>query len=202
MARTRSTRKKRRPARQAQNNRQVLVLALVGAGLLLLGAAAAILLPKPKEYTANTDEPSAIPVAVDYEAPELTLHDLDGNEVSLSDYRGKVVLVNLWATWCPPCRAEMPTLEGYYRDHHKENFIILAIEAGGDPHDQIVVFAKHFDLSFPVLEDPQGTSLAAFRTQSLPSSFVIDPEGRVKLAWVGAISRAMLEKYVTPMLEH
>ncbi len=199
MARTRKSRKKRQTAPASRQN--VGLLIVVGVGLVLLGIAAALLLPKPKEYTANTDEPSAIPVAVDYAAPDLTLTDLEGNPVSLSDYRGQVVLVNLWATWCPPCRAEMPTLEGYYRDHHDENFIILAIEAGGDPHDQIVAFAERFDLSFPVLEDPQGTSLAVFRTQSLPSSFVIDPEGQVKLAWVGAISRAMLEKYVTPMLK-
>jgi len=198
MARTRHKRK-RRPARQQRPSTAWLVM-LVGVGLVLVGVATALLLPKPKEYTANTDEPSAVPVAVDYAAPDLALTDINGQPVSLQDYRGKVVLVNLWATWCPPCRAEMPTLEGYYRDHHNEGFVILAVEAGGDPHDQIVNFAERFDLTFPVLEDPQGASLAAFRTQSLPSSFVIDPEGRVKLAWVGAISRTMLEKYVTPLL--
>ncbi len=199
MARTRR-KSKRRASRSKQPSSMWLVV-LIGVGLVLIGVAAALLLPKPKEYTANTDEPSAVPVAVDYQAPELTLKDINGHPMSLKDYRGKVVLVNLWATWCPPCRAEMPTLEGYYRDHHDEGFVILAVEAGGDPHDQIVAFAERFDLTFPVLEDPQGASLVAFRTQSLPSSFVIDPEGRVKLAWVGAISRTMLEKYVTPMLK-
>lgn len=199
MARTRHKRK-RRPSRKQKPSTAWLIV-VVGVGLILVGVAMALLLPKPKEYTANTDEPSAVPVAVDYDAPTLTLTDLNGQPVSLQDYRGKVVLVNLWATWCPPCRAEMPTLEGYYRDHHNEGFVILAVEVGGDPHDQIVNFAERFDLTFPVLEDPQGASLVAFRIPpSLPSSFVIDPEGRVKLAWVGAISRTMLEKYVTPML--
>lgn len=199
MARTR--RKHKRRLNQRKRPATAWLVVLVGVGLVLVGVATALLLPKPKEYTANTNEPSAVPLPVDFPAPDLALTDINGHPVSLQDYRGKVVLLNLWATWCPPCRAEMPTLEGYYRDHHNEGFVVLAVEAGSDPHDQIVNFVERFDLTFPVLEDPQGASLAAFRTQSLPSSFVIDPQGQVKLAWVGAISRAMLEKYVTPLLK-
>jgi len=182
-------------------NPQIIAMALIGTGLLILGGLAFFLLPKdtPAESPTNGTG-STIPVAVDYLSPELTLSDINGNQSSLKDYRNKVVLVNNWATWCPPCRAEMPTLKQYFEDHQEQGFTVIAIEAGETVSD-VAKFAKEYELTFPVWADPNQEAIAAFRNMALPNSYVIDRRGQVRLTWTGAISRDVLEKYVTPLLE-
>jgi thiol-disulfide isomerase/thioredoxin len=118
---------------------------------------------------------------------------------SLADYRDDVILVNHWATWCPPCKAEMPTLEAYYEEHASEGFSIIAIEAG-DSRDIVSQFAEQYNLQFPVWLDPDSASLRAFGNSTLPNSYVIDRMGTVRLAWTGEVNREVLEKYVTPLL--
>jgi cytochrome c biogenesis protein CcmG/thiol:disulfide interchange protein DsbE len=186
--------------RNQQNRNKTLALVFIGAGLLLLGAVALALLPKPGETAESSDVRSAIPVEVNYPAPELSLDDLEGKPVSLEDYRGTVVLVNNWATWCPPCKAEMPTLQAYFEDHNDKGFTIIAIESG-DPVPEVMKFVQDYGLTFPVWTDTTMKSIAAFRNPGLPSSYVIDRDGIVRLAWAGAVSRKMLDKYVTPLLE-
>jgi thiol-disulfide isomerase/thioredoxin len=111
-----------------------------------------------------------------------------------------VVLVNLWATWCPPCKAEMPTLEAYYQAHQTDGFVTFAVD-DGDPVDAVAAFVDQYNLSFTVLLDPTYEATdRAFKTRNLPSSFVIDRDGNVRLRWVGEIDRATLEKYVTPLI--
>jgi len=171
-------------------------------GLVLLGLAAFIAWPgtEASPDAALSAGSSTVPVAVDYAAPVLTLADLAGKEHSLVDYHGQVVLVNLWATWCPPCKAEMPTLEAFYQAHQGDGFVTLAIN-DGDPTDAVATFVQEYNLTFPVLLDPRYQATDhAFKTQNLPSSFVIDREGNVRLRWVGEIDRASLEKYVTPLI--
>jgi peroxiredoxin len=123
-----------------------------------------------------------------------------GNPVSLSQFSGQVMLVNNWAIWCPPCKAEMPVLQTYYDDHKERGFTIIAIEAG-EPVADVQAFTKQYGLTFPVWPDPSTKALVAFRNSSLPSSYVIDRSGQVRYTWTGAISRDMLEKYVTPLME-
>lgn len=178
----------------------------LGMGLILLGLAAFIAWPKAEAnptvaLSGGASGSATVPAEVDYAAPSLTLFDLTGTEHSLVDYQGQVVLVNLWATWCPPCRAEMPTLEAYFQDHRKEGFTLIGIEAG-DARDEVAEFVAQYDLSFPVWLDPQSDSLRGFYNASLPNSYVIDRQGTVVLGWTGAISREMLEKHVTPLLEN
>jgi len=165
-----------------------------------------MLWPPPETSTSDpASNPASnaaltVPVEVDYEAPALTLSNLDGEKYSLADYHGQVVLVNLWATWCPPCKAEMPTLEAYYQAHQTDGFVTIAIN-DGDPAEAVTTFVQEYALSFPVWLDPtyQATD-HAFKTSNLPSSFVIDREGNVRLRWVGEIDRVALEKYVTPLI--
>ena len=175
---------------------------VLGTGLILLGIAAFIAWPKAEASPEVTlaGGASTVPVEVNYAAPLLTLSDLEGKEHSLVDYQGQVVLVNLWATWCPPCKAEMPTLEAYYQAHQADGFATIAIN-DGDPQEAVAQFVQEYGLSFTVLLDPtyQATD-QAFKTRNLPSSFVIDREGNVRLRWVGEIDRVSLEKYVTPLL--
>lgn len=174
----------------------------LGVGLVLLGLAAFLAWPKnvTSPDAALSSSSSTVPVAVNYAAPLLTLSDLAGTEHSLVDYHGQVVLVNLWATWCPPCKAEMPTLEAYYQAHLDDGFVTLAIN-DGDPSEEVASFVHEYSLTFPVLLDPQYLATDhAFKTSNLPSSFVIDREGNVRLRWVGEIDRASLDKYVTPLI--
>lgn len=179
---------------------QVIALGMMGAGLVVLGVLAFFLLPKSGAANQPSEQLSSIPVAVDFDAPQLELKDLQGNSVSLATYRGQVVLVNNWATWCPPCKAEMPTLQAFYEDHHQQNFTIVGIEAG-EPGPDVAKFVKDYGLTFPIWPDIDQKSLLAFHNQNLPNSYVIDRTGKVRLAWTGAISRKMLEDYITPLLE-
>lgn len=175
---------------------------ILGLGLILLGLAAFIAWPEAETSpeAALSGSSGTVPVAVHYAAPKLSLSDLAGKEHSLVNYHGQVLLVNLWATWCPPCKAEMPTLEAYYQAHQADGFVTLAVN-DGDPAEAVASFVDEYKLSFPVLLDPtyQATD-QAFKTRNLPSSFVIDREGNVRLRWVGEIDRASLEKYVTPLI--
>jgi peroxiredoxin len=143
---------------------------------------------------------AAIPASVNYAAPALTLKGLDGAAHALADYGAQVVLVNLWATWCPPCQAEMPLLQKYYDRHRTEGFTVIAIE-DGEPESEVRSFVKQHELTFPVWLDPlhQATD-HAFKAANLPTSFVVDRTGQIRLVWVGAISAANLERYVTPLI--
>lgn len=201
--------RRRRKKTRAKSGPQILAMMLVGAGLLLLGGLALVMIPKLNgsanagDNSAGASEgslPSSVPAVVDFPAPDLALTNLDGQPVALSDFQGRVVLVNNWATWCPPCKAEMPTLQAYFEDYQDQGFEIVAIEAG-DPASQVAAFAKDYGLSFHVWPDPEQKALIAFRNTGLPNSYVIDGSGQVRLAWTGAISRDMLEKYITPLLE-
>jgi len=170
----------------------------VALGLLLIGLAI-LVLASPRFNNSDESLSSVVPFPVNYAAPELSLENIDGMTKSLMDYRDQVVLVNNWATWCPPCKAEMPTLATYYNEHTSDGFMIIAIEAG-DPLESVSQFAQNNNLKFQVWLDPNGASLRAFGNGTLPNSYVIDRFGTVRYAWTGEISKAMLEKYVTPLL--
>ena len=173
---------------------------LVGVGLMIF-IGIAIYIQGTTGVDQNIQEAFLLPpIEVDQPAPELTLFDLDGQEVSLSDFVGQVVLVNNWATWCPPCRQEMPDLQAYYKKYTDEGFQIVAIEAG-QPETEVRAFVEEQKLEFIVLLDPGTKSMVTFQNSTLPNSWVIDRKGNLRLAWVGAINLDTLEKYVTPLLE-
>lgn len=167
-------------------------------GFVLLIMALLFIPPRESASTAP-QEYSVVPVEVNYPAPELALENLNGGTEALTDYLGQVILVNNWATWCPPCKAELPTLVTYYNEHAVDGFVIIGIEAG-EPANQVIPFVQQFQITYPIWLDPQGLSGRAFNNQSLPNSYVIDRAGTIRLAWTGQISRAMLEKYVTPLI--
>lgn len=182
-----------------RKQRKTFPIVPVAIGLFLIGFAVLTLASPKAEANAGTQN-SVVPMAVDYAAPELTLESIAGETESLADYLGQVVLVNNWATWCPPCKAEMPTLVAYHNEHAADGFSIIAVDAG-EPADVVSQFAENFSVTFPVWLDPNGEALRAFGNGSLPNSYVIDRAGTVRYAWTGEISKAMLEKYVTPLIE-
>jgi len=178
------------------NSHRAMPFMLLGLGILLIASAVYyVLRGAPAQSTL-----SAVPVQVNYAAPELTLTDLKGTPHSLADYRGQAVLVNLWATWCPPCKEEMPALQAFYNKYANKGFVIIAINDGEQAPD-VKQFVQDYQLTFPVWLDP--TSIAtqqAFKTINLPSSFVIDREGTIRLMWVGGVNRRTLEQHVTPII--
>jgi len=110
-------------------------------------------------------------------APNFTLPDLDGNMVSLSDYKGKVVLLNIWATWCPPCVEEMPSMEKLYQELKDEGFEILAVSVDVSGAKEVIPFMKKHKLSFPALTDTKGDIKSLYQTTGVPESFIIDRNG-------------------------
>ena len=176
--------------------RKTVPLLLLGLGLVLLGSSAYFIL---RNVSARSDF-STVPAKVSYSAPELSLTDTHGISRSLADYRGQVVLVNLWATWCEPCKQEMPTLQSFYNRHRDEGFVVIGIN-DGDPKADVLQFVREYRLTFPIWLDPTYIATEqAFKTLGLPSSFVIDREGTIRLQWVGGISRKMLDQHVTPLI--
>ena len=175
---------------------------MAGLGLILSGIAIWALFENAGSgYAARPTDFTAIPAKVAFAAPELSLSDLRGVEHRLSDYGGQVVLVNLWATWCPPCTAELPIYQRFYEKHRPEGFTVIAVN-DGERAAAVKKFVVDHGLTFPVWLDPtyEGTE-RAFKAANLPTSYVIDRAGMVRLTWIGAISEATLEKHVAPMVE-
>ena len=178
-------------------------LITMGIGIILVGIAIFVLMPKPDSSSSAGDVPeeySSIPMEVKFDAPQLALANLAGEPESLKDYHGEVLMVNLWATWCPPCVAEIPMLQEYYEDHRADGFVMLGIDSQETP-DVVAKYIENTGVTYPIWIDEKGAAGQAFSSFSLPSSFVIDREGTVRLAWTGAISRAVLEEHLTPIIE-
>ena len=181
-----------------QKKAQSLILLVVGLGLVLVSVLVFLALPGAQSEVQQSSG-YAIPIEVNYPAPEVKITDLQNRPVALSDFKGQIVLYNAWATWCPPCKEEMPTLNAYYQDHRAEGFVVVAIE-DGEPVQEVAAYARDNGLTFPVWPDLTWVATTAFKTNTLPSTFVIDRTGVVRLAWKGPITRESLEKYVTPLI--
>jgi len=172
---------------------------MIGGGLVALGIVLFLLLSASAPALVE-DEFSTVPVEVDYAAPQLALEDMEGKSVSLRDHIGSVVLVNLWATWCPPCKEEMPALQSFYERHKSDGFILVGINQE-ETSEVVRPFVADFGLTFPIWLDENYLAQREFNTLSLPSSFVIDRGGTVRLMWVGAVSEKFLEKHVTKIIK-
>lgn len=135
------------------------------------------------------------PVVPGRKAPEFSVSALDGSAKTLSDYSDKVLLVNIWATWCPPCREEMPSMQRLYSAVGDERFEILAIsidapfgesDAFGRAGGNLGAYADSLGLTFTVLHDPSGRIQETFQTTGVPESFVVDKDGVIFKKVAGA----------------
>jgi peroxiredoxin len=166
-------------------------LALIAASLFgfwWLGRSAS---PEPAVADASPSQGKA--------APDFVLEDVNGKSVRLRDLRGQVVLINLWATWCPPCRVEMPDLAAIYNAHKSEGFVILGVD-DQERKETVMDFISHNPLPYPVLLDVDSRVARAYGTDYLPASFLIDRRGVLRAAMPGQSNRAKLEAAIQPLL--
>lgn len=121
-----------------------------------------------------------------FAAPDFTLQTLTGETVTLSELRGRVVVVNLWASWCPPCREEMPALERAYRSLNPQGVEFLAVNTTyQDSLAEAVSFVDRYELSFPILSDATGEVARVYQLRALPSTFFIDGDGVIRKVVIG-----------------
>ena len=128
-------------------------------------------------------------------APDFTLPGLNGELISLSEFKGNVVLVNIWATWCPPCVYEMPSMEKLHQQFKSEQFKILAISIDSQGAKAVAPFMKNHNLTFQALIDPAGTIRTSYGINSIPQSFIIDKQGHLLKKIIGPIDWATPEVF-------
>lgn len=133
-------------------------------------------------YSANKEERPER----GFSAPEFTLYDMLGKKVSLSENRGKVVFLNIWATWCGPCLAEMPSMEKLYNRFKSDAFEILAVSVDKQGVEVVEPYAKRLGLTFPILIDTRDTVTSLYQIMSIPETFIIDKNGIIVSKVMGA----------------
>jgi len=128
---------------------------------------------------------------------DFSLPTLDGGKLSLSQFRGKWVVINFWATWCPPCREEIPDLEDFYRAHKDKDAVVLGINFEDVKKSQLKAFVDEFFISYPILLDPdQEPPLPGMDLSGLPTTYIVSPEGELVARQVGGITRKVIEDYI------
>jgi len=172
------------------------LLALTFAGTTPVVNSADLPAPDLSHELTRLDKPAS--------APDFTLENMDGEQVSLSDYRGKVVMLNFWATWCPPCRREIPSMESIYQDLGEDGFTVLAVNEFEDP-DHVFAYTGQLsvDPTFPVLFDRDSSVSQLFGVKGLPTTILIDRQGRMVYRAVGGrdFDHAEVRDIVRSLLE-
>jgi cytochrome c biogenesis protein CcmG/thiol:disulfide interchange protein DsbE len=176
-------------------SRRILYLAII-----LLGLAWTVLSRPPAGATTAGQIPAP---QVGFLAPSFTLAQLTGQTINLSDYQGQVVLVNFWASWCPPCRAEMPVIQHVYESYQSQGLVVLAIDASNqDAPAAMQTFLGSFTHSYPILLDTNGAVNRLYAVSSLPTTFFIGRDGTIRdLVIGGPLSIAGLSTRVKALLQ-
>lgn len=169
--------------------------AIVGGLVAVLGGALVIVSSHAGDRTTA--------VAVGKAAPAFDARALTGGKKGIGDYRGKVVLLNIWATWCGPCRAEMPSIQALHSAFADKGLAVVAVSVDDDGQGpQIAAFGKEFGLTFELLHDASGSIQQVYQTAGVPESFVIARDGTIRKRWMGAedwnspANRALIEQLI------
>ena len=185
--------------RLAVKRKDVLVLfagLLVGIGLGVLvfyGIANGKRLFGAQEIAAGKSL-SASP-AIGSPAPDFELTNLTGDHIRLSELRGTVVLINFWATWCGPCRLEMPAIQERY-ERYRPELAVLAVDFD-EPADEVKKFVEELGLTFEVLLDPGAKVQDLYRVRGYPTTYLVDAEGSVQVSHIGLMTEDQLDSYLT-----
>ncbi|GLB60794.1 peroxiredoxin family protein [Cytobacillus sp. NCCP-133] len=150
---------------------------------------------------AEKKEPQSEPVnqtglGIGLKAPDFELKNLEGETVKLSDYKGKKIMLNFWATWCPPCKAEMPDIQKFYTEKGNK-IVILAVNI--DPQYDVEGFAKEMRVNFPILLDEDEKAVKAYQILTIPTTFFIDEQGIIRNKYLSAMSIDMMRQYIDEM---
>ena len=132
-------------------------------------------------------------------APDFTLQDISGKKVRLADLKGKVVLIDFWATWCPPCRAEIPAIERLHAQYGSKGLTILAISLDEGGWDGVQSFAKEHKISYTVLRGTEDVS-GKYMVRLIPSMFLIDKQGNIKKQYMGGGNVEVVEQEIKALL--
>jgi peroxiredoxin len=179
-------------------------LVFVGAGLLFGLAAGLIVfyglpsLPSFGSGVALSGGPNSTPApapVVGAPAPNFRLKDIAGDDVELASFKGQVVLLNFWATWCGPCEAEMPAIEERYQTFKSQGFTVLGVNLD-EPVGDVVMFINRLGVTFPILLDPGATVFDLYRVRGYPTTFFIDRAGLIVTEHVGIMSDGQLDRYL------
>jgi peroxiredoxin len=173
----------------------LLLAALAGGGLVWASRDRPLEVAAPQPALAAA-EPAPLP---GHPAPDFALDTPDGRRVSLSELRGKVVLVNVWATWCPPCRAEMPAIQTAYEQYGDQGFVVLAVNMREDA-EAVRAFMAERGLTFETPLDADGKVSAAYQARVVPSSFFVDRRGVVRTVYRGPIPASAIAGTVEQLL--
>jgi len=161
---------------------------LIALALVLGGAWT--LINRIPQTTPAADLPAA-PIK-GHPAPEIVLGTLDGQTVRLSDFRGKPVIVNFWATWCPPCRAETPELQALHRELG-DKVVLLGVNVTSQDNGDVAGFVREFGVTYPILMDVDGKAFQDYNILGLPTTIFIDRNGIVNEVFTGAVNKAYIE---------
>ena len=170
-----------------------------GIFVLFLIIVAAFVFDFYPEYAIGTPDDDHYQIA-----PDFTLSSIDGAEITLSDYRGMVVVLNFWATWCGPCKFEIPILNDLYDTYGKDNFVVIGIAINSGAKDDIEKFAKKYEIAYPIVygsDKEIGKIVYMYGNfASIPSTFFINKKGEVTNFFKGAQSRNTLETAIQSLL--
>lgn len=168
--------------------------------LLLAGSAWTIASRVPAAATTGGRIPSPRP---GFLAPDFTLDRLDGEPLTLSDLRGKAVVLNLWASWCPPCQAEMPALQAAFEQDGGRGLVVVALNTTfQDREAGAAAFVEQYGLTFPIVLDRDGSTSRQYLLRALPSTFFIDPDGVITQVVIGGpMSEATIRSAVAELLD-
>lgn len=151
-----------------------------------------------KSLTSSSNKDVKIGIQEGQAAPDFQLQTLDGNTMKLSDLKGKKVILNFWATWCPPCKAEIPHMQEFYLEQTNDKVEILAVNltTGEKNQNDVGTFVKDYGLTFPVLLDRTGEVGQTYQTFTIPTSYVIDTKGVIQKKIVGPMDKDMMYELV------
>ena len=143
--------------------------------------------------------PSREKTAPSSSAPDFTLADLSGNKVRLSDQKGKVVLIEFWATWCPPCRASIPGIERLYRTYGEKGLAVLAISMDEGGWDKVKAFSEEHGITYPVLQGNDDVA-TKYMVRMIPAVYIVDRQGTIAKQFIGGGSDQDIEKEIQALL--